>query len=336
MPNPLAKIKGHVEGKWLQEVYQKDKGEWLGLEGWAAQYEPAAPQKESKPDPEFVQKTKAKVAAKAKETILDKLQVGISAKLLLLILEVACRVLQQLEIKLADAPQPPPPQAKQLINTLSAVCLSYRFAKSKKMDSKKATFFRQTALDQLTHILDQAGDSLATLQQVMRRDLADAPSTRSFVSDRLDDMLAVAEAKTAVYEAKVEAVADEAEAVLKAAGIERPPSVPDKDRVKAQKQELVGLLSSVIKDQILTQLETISTSISGFMDKLFVVVTLANAQGKALQQSGKLREIVGGAVEGMYEELERGVQAEVSRVVVLIGSLTEKSPTDEAAGQEES
>mmetsp|Transcript_12115 Transcript_12115/g.23155 ORF Transcript_12115/g.23155 Transcript_12115/m.23155 type:complete len:89 (+) Transcript_12115:247-513(+) len=86
MSNPFAKIKGHVEGKWLEEVYQNDQ--WLPLEDWAAKYEP---KKEMKEDSEFVKNTKAKIAAKAKETILGKLQLGITAKLMLLILEVASR-----------------------------------------------------------------------------------------------------------------------------------------------------------------------------------------------------------------------------------------------------
>jgi len=322
MSNPFAKIKGHVEGKWLEEVYQNDQ--WLPLEDWAAKYEP---KKEMKEDSEFVKNTKAKIAAKAKETILGKLQLGITAKLMLLILEVASRVFNQIESKMVGP-------AKEFVNTASAIVLSYRFQRSKKLDKKKAEFFRKTALDQLTQIIDNVGDGLSRLQKEMRGQLAAAQDVRSFVSDKLDEILYLAEYKTAEVEAKVESAGDEAEVLLKAAGIERPPAIPEKSQVKAQKDEIVAMLSAVIKDGILSKLDTVSDSISGFMDNIFIVATLASAKGKKMKNSGNLREIIGTTVEEIHSEMEAAVESEVSNVVLLIGSMTEKPETEEKGDEE--
>lgn len=316
-----AESPGQAQGsrRGLEEVYQDDH--WLPLEAWAAKYEPKEDKKE---DSEFDKKIKVKIGDKAKETIFRKLQEGISAKLSLLILEVASRVLNRVEKKMVGT-------AKDLVNTASAIVLSYRFKRSKKMDKTKAEFFRKTALDQLTQLIDRVGDELSGVQKEMRERLDAVQNVRLFISDRLDEILFLAKSKSAEIEAKVETTADEAETLLKAAGIERPPLVPEKSQ--AQKDEIVVMMSAVIKEGLLTKLDTVNVTLSAFMDKLFVVATLANAKGKQMKDTGELRKIIGMTVEEMYSDMEAAVENEVSNVVLLIGSMTQRSEIEEKADE---
>jgi hypothetical protein len=323
-PNPFAKIKGHVEGKWLAEVYQDDR--WLPVEDWSAVYEP---KKVKKADSAQQAERKAKFAAKAKETILSKLQVGISAKLILLVLEAASKVLNQIEAKLVGAG---PPQ--DLVNHVSAILLTYRFVKSKKMNKKKAAFLRSTAVDHLAHGIGDMGDQLSQAQKLLRGELSGVQNVRSIVSDKLDEILSMAKDKVTDAEAKVEAVADEAEAILRVAGIERPP-VPEKHQLKAQKEDMVRMLSAVIKDAILSKLDSLAQTISSFMDNLFVVSTLAMAKARSSKDPSKLRTTLSNTVDEMHTDLEEAIRGEVARVVLLIGSMTEKSDDNEEDGEEE-
>lgn len=321
-PNPFAKIKGHVEGKWLEEVYQNDS--WLPLEEWANKYEPKPTKKE---DSEFKKHLKAKVASKAKDTIVGKLQSGISAKLTLLILEAVSKVLNQIETKMAGP-------AKEVINTASAIVLSYRFQNSKKMTKKKAEFLRSTAIEQLTQCVDKIGVKLSNIQKDVRSQLAGTKSPRSFISDKIDEFFSIIETKSVEVQTKVETVADGAEAALKAAGIERPPAVPDKEKLKDHKDEIVVMLSSVIKDGILSKLDTIAEKLSAVMDNLFVAIAIASDKAKRMKDSSKLQLAISSTVEEMHSDMEEAVNAEVSRVVLLIASMTEK-PEEEASEEKE-
>ena len=277
---------------------------------------------------EFQKKTQAKVAAKVKETALQKIQVGISAKLVILILEVTCRVLEQIQDKLSSS------VAKQLVNTIGAISLSYRFEQSKKLDAKKAEFFRQTAVDQLTALLDGAGNQLGVVQEEMRSKLATAADVRSFVSDKLHDMFQFAEAQTVgKVESKVKPMAQDARAVLQAAGVQEPPSVVETAVTK--KEEIVAMLQAVLKDGLLTKLDAVAGSISGIVDQLLVAVTLAQAHGKRAKDSGKLRAVIVDTVQGVRADMETTVHSEVARVVALIGSMTEKSEMEESGEGEE-
>jgi hypothetical protein len=323
-PNPFAKIKGHVEGKWLAEVYQDDR--WLPLEDWSAAYEP---KKVKKADSARQAERKAKFAAKAKETILSKLQVGVSAKLILLVLEAASKVLNQMEATLVGGGP-----TRDLVNHVSAILLTYRFEKSKKMNKKKAEFLRSTAVDHLAHGIGDMGDKLSQAQKLLRSELSGVQNVRSIVSDKLDEILSMAEEKVTEAEAKVEAVADEAEAILLAAGIERPP-VPEKHELKAQKEDMVHMLSAVIKDAILSKLDSLAETISSFMDNLFVVSTLAMAKARSSKDPSKLRTAISNTVDEMHRDLEEGIRGEVARVVLLIGSMTEKSYDNEEDEEEE-
>ena len=183
MPTPLAKIKGHVESKWLAEVYAD--GSWNGYDAWSTRYEP---KKETKEDSKFKKQAKAKVAEKAKETILSTLETGISKKLLLVILEIVSKILNQLETKLEAGGGLP----QQLVNNCSAIVLSYRFEKS---NSQKIAYLRATAIDLLTTTLQEAGDQLPNVQTELRSSLASLANVRALVSDQLDDLIVVANDK---------------------------------------------------------------------------------------------------------------------------------------------
>ena len=276
MPTPLAKIKGHVESKWLAEVYAD--GSWNGYDAWSTRYEP---KKETKEDSKFKKQAKAKVAEKAKETILSTLETGISKKLLLVILEIVSKILNQLETNLEAAGRLP----QQLVNNCSAIVLSYRFEKSKKQNSQKIAYLRATAIDLLTTTLQEAGDQLPNVQTELRSSLASLANVRALISDQLDDLIVVANDKMDQLGESVEETIERsrADAALQAAGIQRP-EFP-KERARAKKDELVDTISLAVKDGILSKLDNLHLLTSAMIDELLVGFTLASAQ--QLQNNAK-------------------------------------------------
>mmetsp|Transcript_15743 Transcript_15743/g.20533 ORF Transcript_15743/g.20533 Transcript_15743/m.20533 type:complete len:224 (-) Transcript_15743:580-1251(-) len=212
-PKPLACIKNHVEGKWLSEVYNGDL--WSPYPDWAAQYEP---KKEKKQDAEWKKKHKQKVANKAKETVLGKLQNGMTTKMTLMVLEMVARVLNLVEDKLSTAAATassststaaatsslPLPGAgitldiAKLVNHVSGVVLAYRFsAHSKKhMNTQKAKYFKTASVQQLALCVqvmlhDQVTGKLSDVQKELQRQFNMADQVRSLAEEKLNEFLNV-------------------------------------------------------------------------------------------------------------------------------------------------
>mmetsp|Transcript_15743 Transcript_15743/g.20534 ORF Transcript_15743/g.20534 Transcript_15743/m.20534 type:complete len:184 (-) Transcript_15743:60-611(-) len=133
------------------------------------------------------------------------------------------------------------------------------------------------------------------------------------------------------------------EELLKAAGLE-PPKLPAsaladtvesvEAKVKQQKNEMVHLLTDTIRQNILEKMETVADWISFYMDQLLAFVTLAATTMTSTTAAAKAKQVEKSAaalmalIESIYEQLETTVEQEVSNVIGLIGTMTEK-PADE-------
>jgi len=348
MPSLIKAVKNKKEEKWLQEVYNDDQG-WLAFDEWAELYEPPAKPKEPKQKPAFVEKRIEKKKTKAKENILEKLEIGISTKLVLLALEAMAKLMNQVEEKLrsptTNASKDIVMLTLKLINSLSAVVLSKRFANANKhMSSKKAKYFEDTAIQHLADCLDgivaHGSNQLAKVQLLLRTQFAPGnglDKVQSFASEKLDDLLLVAEQKSdeKLFErqSKVDAKIRDSQEILTKFGIQppKPPTEEIASKVKDRKDELRAMVASVIKQTVLQKLETLDAWISYYVDQLLVLFTLATAKASvamAKKQEQDTHATIVKITQDIYENFELTIRAEVGKVLSMIGNLVEQPKSE--------
>ena len=200
-PKPLACVKSHVEHKWLAEVHNGDL--WLPYTAWQEQFEPTPERKAKREDPEWKKKHKAKAAAKAKETLLHKIQDTMTDKMTLLVLEIAARVLNMAQERLSEAEQAnaksrsniASSESARLMNCISGVILAYRFARhsTKHMIPPKAKYYKAASVehlaDHLDHIMtDLADRKLPEIQRALQEQFDVAHEAKIMIAEKLDEI----------------------------------------------------------------------------------------------------------------------------------------------------
>jgi len=344
MKKKLEEAEASVKGeKWVAEVVSSG-GAFKSLEEWKDLFEPI------KHESERSKHVKAKVLTKAKDTILTHVHVGMSKKLYLTILEGLSIVATKLEQDLLQPEVKVPPMVPKLLNSMNGIILSYRFGKNKKTERKFA-HIRKVACDGLIDLLVQESKNLALLQANLRKELRERrPTIEGILSRQLDSIVESAnrrfdqkvESSFSEQLAKLDLVGSTADAVLQAAGIQRPgeqemdklvekaEEMTEKaQEMKEKKDEVVHDVAVVIKNMLLSKVEPLAQVLTHVLDNLLVVFTLAMHKVQNDATSRELHLTMEEFVESRFVALETLISDDIHKLTDTIGAMMQKKIDDE-------
>jgi hypothetical protein len=340
-------------GKWRAEVCtdpDATDAQWKPFDEWKAQYEPPKPPK--KEDSERKKKAKADGAEKLKTTLLSKLTNGVSAKLLVILLEVTSKLLTKVENE-ARAASDLMVIVPMVLNAMNGIVLAYRFD-TKKANSKKFAYLRRVGSDQLSNLIEQgtkgaedAGQQIIEMQsEITRLVKSKQGEARMLASGMLDDLIVTAgetmdekvETELPLVVGKLADMEVQADAVLSASGMSRPEQSPtdiDASDLKDKKDQVVDQLGVFLKQLVLGEMDRLTEGLTYGIDQVFEefseifsrVVKFKDEKDAGLEEG--LRDEIFGMIEKFYKQSEEKISTEVKSVVDMLGSMMDNKESED-------
>eukprot|EP00523_Entomoneis_sp_CCMP467_P002944 CAMPEP_0168749306 /NCGR_PEP_ID=MMETSP0724-20121128/16644_1 /TAXON_ID=265536 /ORGANISM="Amphiprora sp., Strain CCMP467" /LENGTH=718 /DNA_ID=CAMNT_0008797203 /DNA_START=62 /DNA_END=2218 /DNA_ORIENTATION=+ len=188
------------------------------------------------------------------------------------------------------------------------------------------------ASESLHKEIDNNNNSDSNHSSVMNSKLAQAIKKASSFSDDSSTLSTGGLTNTLTVVGGMALETDKARAILQRCGIDEPRQPEVKD---AMNQDLVRLLKSVMKDNIVYRLEEMSGWILFYLDQLFVAVTLANEVNQTLDDAKKrdTSEIIHERAEEINQNMEATIRQEVGNVVMMFDTLLDKKIKETLSGK---
>jgi hypothetical protein len=337
-----AEVKGSA---WKEQVVNNNDGQFQDFSHWKQQYE-QQPRKEKKEDSAFVKEKKANVAANVKSKVLEKLTTGISAKLVQIILEVTCKILETIEHQELSSLSIKNNQEilSSLANNFKGLVLTFRF--SKKKSEAQFRYLRQFACARLTTVLqklmlqvDEEESKWIEIQSELtvriRNHQSEVKSiTLTLIADTVGTSAttraeAFADSKLAAQ------VIEQGIATISLGDAEQIPLVlPKKDNVKDNNQ-VDHQFIMFLQDLIVSQMEPLMEQVTLVIQDMFgtigqVVQTLESAGAvSAAEIDNQTRKELSEQVESVYLQLVTTVERKVKDMMTVLEAMMDNSGEDD-------
>ena len=339
-----AQIKGDA---WMAQV-SSDKMRFNAFDDWKAKYEPT---KEKTKKSEFQKKTEAHIVSKAKAVILSKVQEGISAKLVLVILEITSKVLSKVESHLREANKEEASIVADLVNAANGAVLTFRFQKS---HPRQMNFFRTKAADRITALAIsslQIGESASTQMLLIGKAIhvelsANKEYSRAMAAEKLYELLLTAiamgeDAALTTIESQLSKAEIQVNDVVSRAPppiikdvtnkLEKAKAVVDRqmEAMASTKNEIAATVIAFVKHLILSQMDQLIEIIGDTTDTLLTYLGVVMIEVEKKKKSeDEFKTLVSVKLDSTYETMVTSVADKVHQVINVLGSMMEDSSDD--------
>jgi hypothetical protein len=341
-----AAKKKHVEVKgstWKAEVVKDEDGQFQDFSHWKQQYEPQKEKKEKKEDSAFKKQQKAKVAAKAKSKVLDRLTTGISTKLVQIILEVTSKLLEKVEHESHGKNQ----EISSLANNFKGLVLTFRF--SKKKTEAQFRYLRQLGCARLATLLQamQVDSNWVDIQSQLTSHIRNSQSeVKSITLTLLADTVGSANSRAEEFaESKLPEI--EQGVAMASLGAEKitgkkTPVVPldlqKKDEVKALKDNQVNQFIIFLQDMIVSKMDPLMNELTLAINDIFGKIgqVVKNLDDASAEIDEGTQEELSGQVESVHLNLVDAVEMKVKDMMTVLEGMMDTSgeEDDDANGEE--
>ena len=256
---------------------------------------------------------KAKALLESKNENLCTLRSGVTAKLLLMTLDMACHMLQDLENSLPDQ--------RPFINAIRALVLTYRFEKQNMR--RKIFHLREIACGRLVEVLDfkLQDQTLKETQLACREGLLKmSPQNlleqewKAWIEAALEQItIAVA---PAVAELQIEQNTIPSETVLAIAGLD-PPLPYEEESVPPVRDQCLALIEALVKNKM----KKVNLLVAHAVDQFLMDFAVAKFAPDTSKAALPLKEQLVILVDKQHERMLKAVTKDVSGIVDLLGDL---------------
>jgi hypothetical protein len=349
---------------WLAEV-QDERGTWKDIQGWKDQYEPSSTNAkkhdaESVTDPQSSAPQTVTLRTMAVDLALDKLQQDSTTNLMNVMMEVSATFLGQARDELPTAAdnQELAHDMSQILSSMSAILLSYRFDDDSITTTRKFAFIRKEACRQLTRLFH------ARLQEKTVPEISGEIRTiltaqnqrmRTLILQQFELLVKLVDGHVNQKAQEVASQVDTAVVVANGAvavangskGDTTTNVTIDQAKIKAeqetllqQKDILMTKFATVFQELLLGKMERLDQMIQSHVDAFLLALdaaqkvteTAANVKGKTPEE---LTEAMVPVLEQRYQEAKEAVSSQVQAVLLLVRALLITDDNDDAKGTNE-
>lgn len=263
---------------------------------------------------QFEKAQKAKLKARVlecKHENLNTLRTGLSAKLVLMVLDMSCHLLQDLEDTLEDQ--------RPFVNVIRALVLSYRFEKPNMR--RKIFHLRDVICARLVDLLDLKlrDQTLAETQLACREGLVKMETDDLIEREWHAWIERFVYVKTPTTDGDVapSATVVPYEAVLAITGLEPPVVFLEEESIVAIREQSLELVKRFVK----SKMKSVHKVLAIALDQLLMEYANAKFAPNTSKAALPLREEMVNIVESIHERLLQAVTKDVSGIVDLLGDM---------------
>lgn len=260
---------------------------------------------------QFEKAQKAKLKARVlecKHENLNTLRSGLSAKLVLMVLDMSCHLLQDLEDSLEDQ--------RPFVNAIRALVLSYRFEKPNMR--RKIFHLRHVICARLVDLLDLKlqDQTLAETQLACREGLVKMETDELLEREWNAWIERFVFVKTTTTDGdRATAVPDDA--VMAITGLEPPVVFLEEESIVSIREQSLELIKGFVK----IKMKTVHKVLAIGLDQLLMEFAKAKFAPNTAKAALPLKEEMVNIVESIHERLLQAVTQDVSGIVDLLGDM---------------